>query len=475
MDDQQAIVAWLHDPPDKPLQIPGHVERARRYLQVALDRPVDPSELTRHHADHVASAIERLPMPRWDADEQAVVAVEEITVVHPLSAEWAKLDADRRVDEEQIVAVIRAIVQDCDSPRRRFLALWRLLPERLSERRPMFARLPADTRIPDHTLWHHLDTTAAVEAALADGSGGAFLSFSLGPVQEFIAAARSVRDLWTGSMILAWLTFRAMQPVIEQWGPTALVYPALRGLPLLDLHLRKRLGHGVPLPKGSAVLSPCLPNRFLALVPWGEDGQMAARCADQCEQAAREAWRELCDSVHTELDRKCSDGFDGWDRWWEHQTRHFFDIRTSVLPWRESDDRTLARLLAGCERFDDAFRDTAAQVRKLATVLPSDHAPGYPQNVAGQWQYRLELSARSHEALKAVRHVPPATPTQPREMVPPKCSLMGSLEQMGPAELERSAEFWDAASRSWRLGGVRLRRNERLCAVALVKRFAGPA
>ena len=27
----------------------------------------------------------------------------------------------------------------------------------------------------------------------------AFLSFSLGPVQSFIASARTVRDLWTGS------------------------------------------------------------------------------------------------------------------------------------------------------------------------------------------------------------------------------------------------------------------------------------
>ncbi|RMF32105.1 MAG: hypothetical protein D6759_08960, partial [Chloroflexi bacterium] len=30
----------------------------------------------------------------------------------------------------------------------------------------------------------------------------------------------------------------------------------------------------------------------------------------------------------------------------------------------------------------------------------------------------------------------------PDEPVPPKCSLMGSLEQMGPAGLDDSRKFW---------------------------------
>jgi len=39
----------------------------------------------------------------------------------------------------------------------------------------------------------------------------AFLAFSLGPVQSFIESAVSLRDLWSGSYILSWLTWHAMK------------------------------------------------------------------------------------------------------------------------------------------------------------------------------------------------------------------------------------------------------------------------
>ena len=45
---------------------------------------------------------------------------------------------------------------------------------------------------------------------------------------------------------------------------------------------------------------------------------------------------------------------------------------------------------------------------------------------------------------------------------------------MGPADFELAKRFWDGASTRLRVNGVRLRPGERLCAVALAKRFAGP-
>lgn len=50
-------------------------------------------------------------------------------------------------------AVISNVVHDLDTPKAGFLALWRLLPERLEEKfGGWMIRLPADTRLPDHTL-----------------------------------------------------------------------------------------------------------------------------------------------------------------------------------------------------------------------------------------------------------------------------------------------------------------------------------
>src|SRR6202035_1604331 len=90
----------------------------------------------------------------------------------------------------------------------------------------------------DHTIWHHLD--AAMGCRGSTGQGGvALLTFALGPVQPFIAAARTVRDLWTGSYLLSWLTFAAMRPVLEECGPAAVLSPALRGNPLMDRWLHE--------------------------------------------------------------------------------------------------------------------------------------------------------------------------------------------------------------------------------------------
>lgn len=35
-DGRELLIAWLHDPPDKPLDIRGHVSRACRYLSAAI-------------------------------------------------------------------------------------------------------------------------------------------------------------------------------------------------------------------------------------------------------------------------------------------------------------------------------------------------------------------------------------------------------------------------------------------------------
>src|SRR5690606_19951155 len=82
--------------------------------------------------------------------------------------------------------------------------------------------LPADTRVPDHTIWDHLDLTSAFAGAFAAdakdlpaGTDGdvALLALSIGPVQSFIASARTTSDLWAGSHLLSRLSWEAMRPV----------------------------------------------------------------------------------------------------------------------------------------------------------------------------------------------------------------------------------------------------------------------
>ena len=98
-------------------------------------------------ADQLASIAERLPMPSAGRlGERAVEAVNgALSVRHPVSG--------GRLDEAAVSDVISNVVHDPDTPKERFLALRRLLPERLEEKfGGWMIRLPADTRLPDHTL-----------------------------------------------------------------------------------------------------------------------------------------------------------------------------------------------------------------------------------------------------------------------------------------------------------------------------------
>lgn len=465
-----ALAAWLHDPPDKCFGIAGHEARARRYLAAALGRAVTQDEQT-HVAAVLASAGGHLPLPPGDDGARSAGVEGGLKTVHPLSARSDSVEVDVVDEDDLVIDAIREIAAPWAEGQDRFLALWRFLPERLAKERPYFDVLPADARAPDHTIWQHLDATAALAGGHGDGDA-AFLSFSLGPVQSFISAARSLRDLWSGSMILSWLTFKAMLPVIDRLGPTALVYPAVRGLPLLDLwldrklHVKRNLPDFLPSEDADARRAPCLPNRFLAVVPYGSDGGEARELAEMCQRAARNAWGNLCEAVRQALDNKWAAVDADWHSRWHEQVDNYFEVRTAVLPWSKCDDPTLAELLRAESNFNKAFPD-AGHVRQLGALAAQ------AAQTVGQWQYRMELSARLMEAARSVRHAPPATQAEAAERVPPKCSLLGSFEQMGPADLAASAKFWQQAAKI-SIEGVKLRTNERFCAIALVKRFAGP-
>jgi CRISPR-associated protein Cmr2 len=491
----EILLAFLHDPPDKALAVRGHVSRARDNAQVALgDDAVSRKRVedTVSDVDPMAAVVERLPMPTAGESGERAVGPKKgrLSVIHPLSARAVELhvpdspEGFTNAQREQLRRIVQGLDRgSADHARNRFLAVWRLWPDLLAENvDPCFAQLPADTRTPDHTIWNHLDVTAALKAAEAERGGAALLAFVLGPVQRFIEAARSVRDLWSGSMILSWLAFRAIVPVIESLGPTALVYPALRGNPLVDLWLRdhQRLGAKVPLPEIQRRLTPSLPHRFLAVVPWGDRGSAAKQLAAACERALIEAWKQMARTVRQELKSRLDSLYPDWDKRWEAQIESYFAVSTAIVPLAatgEEVDQVLARLLAGSGPFAAAFKDAEA-VRGMARAIPQSHSPAYPQDHAGRWQYQVELVSRSLASQRAIRHIPRMPPSaDSSQRSPQKCTLLASFEQMGPEDLAGSKRFWNELADSQRglsIHGVRLRNGEALCAVALVKRFAGP-
>ena len=239
----------------------------------------------------------------------------------------------------------------------------------------------------------------------------------------------------------------------------------------MDLWLRQDAGLGdrVPLPPRQARMAPSLPHRFVALVPWGEDGVAAKALRQACLEAAHGGWRRLADAVRARIDPRFASHYRDWARLWDGQIESAFEFRAAVAPERELCDDGLAQLV-GKSSFAAAWPE-AQKVRALDKAIPCEHRPSYDQHNAGRWQAQMEISARLMAAERAIRHVP-WTPDVGADPAPAKCTLFGSWEQMGPADLRDSRKFWEKAAQH---EGVRLRSRERLCAVALTKRFAGPA
>jgi len=473
---EDLIRTWMHDPPDKALRIQGHESRARRYLAVALD--IDEKEAVVHGGfpDRMASALERLPTPHHRNGEIAVGPV-----CHPLSGVWIELH-NCQIDESIILESIKKLTSVTDDVKIRFLALWRFLPEKLSKRAPFFQLLPADTRIPDHSIWNHLDVTTALSLSGTAVGGMALLSFCIGGAQDFIAGARTLRDLWSGSAILSWLCFKAMEPIIDEYGPTSVIYPSLRGNPLMDRWLYQIDDLRALFEEEPVVKTPALPNRFLALIHWGREGENAFAYARKCEEAVNIAWQELSQKVQEAVRQQIS-GYEHWDELWNDQVRDCFEFRVAVLPRNKISMDELPSLLES-NSWNTRFQEVN-KIKELARILAEDDQKWRANQPSGgsdrintpwtdsigEWQALSTLSARLMEAQRSVGHFPNYSPLGE---VPQKCTLWGTYEQMGPAKLTDSTEFWNTAISGIAIQGIRLRSGDRLSAPALVKRFALP-
>jgi CRISPR-associated protein Cmr2 len=319
-------------------------------------------------ADKWAAAADRAQFPR-DRDDRfqswaQVDFAENGEIIHPLAGEIYRVpQIGRQILVEHIKAASESMFQDlirkdkAGNPDyfRTALAFWRFGPElgrQLKGIGHLWSLLPADTRTPDHTIWHHLDLCSAFAGAMAKGGRPALLLVSLGPVQPFIAAARSTSDLWAGSHFLSTLAWQALRVVVEELGPDVVIYPQLRGVPIVDvwlLHkgLEPKLFGDPPWKESSTDYNPlftaALPNKFVAVVPAGQGEVLARRIeAETREWVLREA-RAMLDRLlaiigETPAQQHCY-------RQLEEQLSGFPEVHWSVSEWSE-DEKDLPDRLA---------------------------------------------------------------------------------------------------------------------------------
>lgn len=496
--------ARLHDPPEKALVLmrtaEGHEAGTSRTLrqQVAPDGFPADVDAAVHLADRWASAADRAAFPRRDGDGrypawQTVRFNEQPVLIHPLTGEALELrplhDVTPGEAERLATEHLQSLVHE-DDIRRTALAFWRFGPEvRDPAFRNLWKMLPADTRVPDHTIWDHLDLTAALATAFAADDGGpALMAVSLGPVQEVIASARSTSDLWAGSHLLSRIAWEAMRVVCEELGPEAVLFPRLRGVPQVDLWLAQSCGLKPELFNGLAwrerstdanpLFAAALPNRFTALVPAGRARALGERITETVREWVRNKANEAFAMLLEAAGEADDPGLPGYAQIAE-QLEGFPEVHWAAVPWslvgalgedeKGCDETRLAQAMQPF--FDDTppgyLSSESWKLMSRAIELESGHF--WRPNPGALYPALHELTERMLSAVKSAR---PFAQTLQQGW---RCALSGEGEWLTTdrRQLEtyygaRSDTLWAKVARekpSW------VKRGEHLGALATLKRL----
>ena len=290
---------------------------------------------------------------------------------------------DVHEEEKKALGKLSISIGEWDDPkalRQAYFRLWRRFRETLTTREGhlpdgrlpsdlLWERIPADTRIPDHSIWDHLRVSSALAFldtprwsrkkpfGVPEAKTPWLFTLSLGPVQKFIAASRMSRDLWTSSILVSDLFLHSMAPLIERYGPDAILYPDLNGNPQFDRWLKDReadypgiLSEHLEDP---STFAGVLPNTLVAVLPrGGADSDHLAPIEDlaaECRKSMHDRWRKLADTVrdwlHTGIERvdergNVSRGLRAgpWQQQWKSQLESppLF-LTWSAVPWLEPE------------------------------------------------------------------------------------------------------------------------------------------
>jgi len=177
---KRKLAAFLHDTPTKCLNIQEHQEKSRAAMSRAgfTDEEIGRYD---HEADWAAAAADRYPFPASRASGlRCAFDGFRNQFHHPLDGTQQlgfpviKSDAIGTEAEQFGQPLLDSgMANDPDFWRDRFFSHWRLWCRNAREKDYRLAFLPADTRIPDHTIWNHMQVVSAL--AGANQAGGSWI------------------------------------------------------------------------------------------------------------------------------------------------------------------------------------------------------------------------------------------------------------------------------------------------------------
>jgi len=491
---QAKLAAFIHDPAEKALILLRGKGHERGTVAALRDRlfprgiPADVASVMKK-ADHWASAADRPQLPK--TLDVSVAFAREGAVIHPLTGKSFRLgDMTGEIPTDAIEAVSldhfqNLIVGNGDgiSYQRTFLRFWRFGPKLAArDLGVLWGVLPADTRSPDHSIWEHLKLVSAFAGAMAADSGGipALLTVSFGPVQSFIAQARSVSDLWAGSHLLSRITWEGMKEVCERFGPDAVIFPDLHGVALVDVWLEQEQFVSWPddiaepawknrVSDANPLFAAALPNRFTAIVPTNSAEDTAAAITAR----VREWVKGRAKAALSELERLSGLTAEHAGNQIDRQLKGFPEVHWAVVPWTLSgvagvwDDNALKQALGALGDNPSYLGKTMDQVLRKEIRLNNEEF--YTPNPGVSYPGLYTAADRLHSAAKTARPFGGELETGYR------CAVCGEREWithdetlLGEPPGQRGETIWSkAAGKSQSIA----KKGECLCALCGLKRI----
>lgn len=472
-----------------------------------ITHPLGSSKLgsTNIHFDPAA-----LPRSREDARE----LVEDLYEHYAPDQEGEDRGAEE--GEREAAAIAGAdLWGSADKLQEAFLWLWRTRPELIPEAIPraIWQHQPADSRVPNHSLWDHLRLTSSLafiknksKKSLEGPKMPWLLAFSIGPVQHFIRQSRTGTDLWTSSMILSDLMWHAMSPFVEQYGPESIVYPDLCKNPRADVWLAQQ-----DKEKGWNVLrdedkDPCsyagiFPNTFVVLLPKGGEGEEALRplqeMAKKAQERAEKRWIQLTEVAYRYWEKQAERqriDFSAYRIVWDRQIRNVFFKIWSASAWPMFEpvkDPEALDVQSSLPAQTPLPKQPSAEDREAVERWRARHTPWIEESAFALYAQARSVYAKTNQTMHQLqrgfdyalihhalftRHAlrkEEASGAVLLDEVGEKCTMCGDRQALGLAPEHRNSTVdvqRDNVRNVWKKLDPVGEGAERLCAVCAVKR-----
>ncbi|MBE9231669.1 type III-B CRISPR-associated protein Cas10/Cmr2 [Cuspidothrix issatschenkoi LEGE 03284] len=389
----------------------------------------------------------------------------------------------QKKEEELLAEIDNHLRTDIKNIKHLFWWLWRCLPQAtcdLFEDNSLML-MPAETRLPDASIWSHLSMTSALAGALAgydltadqiqrwqgnDELSHPYLAvFSFSPVQELIKSSRKMRDFWAGSWLLHYLSAKVCWKLANQYGPDTLLYPSLYQQPLIDHWLLQEIEKlkeeekidfdfskwvKPPLPK--SLLTAGFPNVISLVLP--KDKVHAAM--QTAQQTLLEEWLIIGDLVLNELQnerhwmRQLKPDHNSWQGWLKSQWQVYWtalpigkgkQFKTAAIP-ENVDDQLQTWLNQQNQAYNVSEKQKLFQSQELKFLREAYHKRLEEQhrkfsvNVGSWWGYIFDATRASLAAVKNARNWELPTAFGPRS------TISGIGPVVNPGNQDKDKKDW---------------------------------